>query len=137
MGVAALKENLRYIKRGRPGHRFRDYNAHERRKHHGGRSLARILTLLLGLTSVIVGLVLCVIPGPGLPFIFIGGGLLAAESLSVAKIMDWLEVRVRAVWKWAMRYWTRWPRSARVIAGILIVAGGLASSFLFYRLVSG
>lgn len=137
MVVPELRKNFRHIKRGRPGHRFRDHYAYERRTHRGRRSTSRILTLLLGIAAVIVGLVLCVIPGPGLPFIFVGGGLLAAESLMVARIMDWLEVKLRTVWKWGMGYWKHWPRWAQVLVGVLMVVGGIASSFLFYRLVSG
>jgi uncharacterized protein (TIGR02611 family) len=137
MATATLRDHLRDIKRGRPGHRFEDHYRHEKHAKRGRSSKGRVLRLALGLVSVIVGLILCVIPGPGLPFIFIGGGLLAAESLIVARVMDWLELRVRAVLRWAKRHWARmngWQRVGVVIVGACLSAAG---AYLSWRLMFG
>ena len=137
MAAGTLRDHLRDIKRGRPGHRFEDHYRHEKHAKPGRRSKGRILRLVLGLASVIGGLILCVIPGPGLPFIFIGGGLLASESLIVARLMDWLELRVRAVLRWAKRHWARmngWQRVAVVIIGACL---GAAGAYLSWRLMFG
>jgi hypothetical protein len=135
MATATLRDHLRDIKQGRPGHRFQDHYRHEKEAKAGRSSSGRIWRLVLGLAAVIVGLVLCVIPGPGLPFIFVGGGLLAAESLVVARVMDWLELRVRAVWRWARRCWNNMNGWQRVAMAVLGLGLGAASSFFFYRLM--
>ena len=101
MATGALKQHLQDLQRGRPGHRFQDHYEHEKHGAGGRGSSGRVWRLALGIAAVVIGVVLCVIPGPGLPFIFIGGGLLAAESRVAARVMDWLELRVRAVWRWA------------------------------------
>jgi uncharacterized protein (TIGR02611 family) len=137
MATATLRDHLRDIKKGRPGQRFQDHYRHEKEAKSGRSSSGRIWRLILGLAAVIVGAVLCVIPGPGLPFIFLGGGLLAAESLIVARVMDWLELRVRAVWRWARRYWTKmngWQRAGVIVVGLTLGAG---STYFFYRLMFG
>lgn len=137
MASATLKEHVRDLREGRPGHRFQDHYKHEKAGSRSGRSKGRMWRLILGLAAIVVGIVLCVIPGPGLPFIFLGGGLLASESLIVARLMDWLELHVRAVWKWARKHWDRLPLWGKIIVGTLIVAGGAASTVLFYRLMRG
>ncbi|HUR56959.1 MAG TPA: PGPGW domain-containing protein [Opitutaceae bacterium] len=135
MVTASLKKNFREIKKGRPGHRFQDYYKREHRAHRRHRSRGRIWRLVIGILSILVGIILCVIPGPGLPFIFIGGGLLATESLFVARIMDWLEVRAQAVRRWAMRHWKAMPLWGRIIVGVIFVSGSVGSMVLFYRLM--
>jgi uncharacterized protein (TIGR02611 family) len=135
MATGALKHHFRELQRGRPGHRFQDHYAHERRARRGGSNPGRTWRLVLGVLAIVIGLVLCVIPGPGLPFIFLGGGLLAAESLVAARIMDWLELRVRAVWHWARERWARLPLWGKIIVAALVVAGGAAGLLLFWRLL--
>ena len=132
MGTAILKREFWKIKRGRPGHRFKDHHAHQQRSRRGHAQRRGIWRLVLGIASLVVGLILCVIPGPGLPFIFLGGGLLASESLAVARVMDWLELRVRAVARWGMGNWKKWPLWARIIVGSVFVCGGIASMYFFY-----
>lgn len=135
MASATFKEHFRELREGKPGHRFQDHYRHEKRQNRSGRSHARVWRLVAGVALVIVGLVLCVIPGPGLPFIFLGGGLLASESLFVARIMDWFELRVRAVLRWAKARWARLPLWSKIVVGALMVAGSAASMILFYRWV--
>ena len=136
MVTAALKKNFREIKKGRPGHRFQDFYKHEHRAHRRHRSRGRVWRLAIGIVSLLVGAVLCVIPGPGLPFIFLGGGLLATESLFVARIMDWLEVKVQAVRHWGLRRWKALPLWGKIVVGVVFVSGSIGSMVLFYRLMN-
>jgi hypothetical protein len=136
MATASLKKDFRDIKRGRPGHRFQDHYKHEHRAHGTRRSRGRLWRLVVGIALLLVGVVLCFIPGPGLPFIFLGGALLAAESLVVARIMDWLEVRVQAIRHWGIRHWKKLPLWGRIIVGALFVSGSIGSMVLTYHLLS-
>jgi hypothetical protein len=136
MVTAGLKKNFREIKQGRPGHRFEDHYQHEHRAHARGRSRGRIVRLVLGLTALLVGVILCFIPGPGLPFIFVGGALLAAESLVVARLMDRVDVRVQAVRRWGIRHWKKLPLWGRLVVGVLFVSTSITSMVVFYRLMN-
>jgi hypothetical protein len=57
----------------------------------------RMLTIVGGTLLVGVGVVMLVAPGPGILVIGVGGALLAEESLTAARILDWLELRIRRV----------------------------------------
>lgn len=137
MAATALKHYFRTLQRGRPGERFQERYARAKRARHGRSTKGRIARLVLGVLALLVGAVLMVIPGPGLPFIFLGGGLLATESLVVARGMDWLEVRFRAISRWARARWARLPLWGKIVVGAAIVTGGAAGTWMFYRLLAG
>jgi hypothetical protein len=65
--------------------------------------------------------------------IFLGGGLMAQESMHAARVLDWCELRIRAVADWALGVWKRANVPARVAIGLfgLVVAGG--AGWLAYR----
>lgn len=44
---------------------------------------------------MIVGVALLVLPGPGIPPLLLGGALLAGESLTVARWLDSVELKIR------------------------------------------
>jgi hypothetical protein len=54
-----------------------------------------LVPLILGAILVLAGVLLMVIPGPGLLLFFFGLGVIGTESLLVARFMDWSEVRAR------------------------------------------
>lgn len=137
MATATLKRQFHQLQRGRPGRRFQARYESAKKSRHGHNTTGRIVRLVLGFAALAVGLILMVIPGPGLPFVFIGGGLLATESLWVARAMDWLEVHFRKIWNWAHGHWEKLPLWGKVVVGTVIVGGGAASAFLFYRLMFG
>jgi len=87
--------------------------------------------LLKPVAGIIVfagGVVLCFIPGPGVPLIVIGAGLLADESRRIARAMDWMEIRARKVITWGCRWWNGAPKAAKhaVIVLAVLAAGGAA-----------
>lgn len=137
MATVTFKEHLRELREGKPGHRFQDHYRHEKAESRSHRSRGRVWRLVIGIVAVVVGAVLCVIPGPGLPFIFLGGGLLASESLVVARVMDWLELRVRKILGWAKAHWRRLPLWGKIPVAILVVSGSVTGSILVYRLLRG
>jgi hypothetical protein len=71
---------------------------------------------------------LCFIPGPGIPLIVIGAGLLADESRTIAHALDGLEIRLRKVIVRGKRWWRGTSRLAReaAISAVVIVACGIA-----------
>ena len=132
-----FREPWQAIKRGRPGHRFRDRHTRARRGDRRPGAAKRIVLIVVGLIALVVGMVLVVIPGPGLPFLFLAGGLLATESRIVARFMDWSEVRGRRLGGWGKRHWHRFPTAARAALVVLGACGSAASMYLMYRFVRG
>ncbi|HET9439005.1 MAG TPA: PGPGW domain-containing protein [Longimicrobiales bacterium] len=122
--LQALKDHWQDLKRGRPGHRFQD---HYRNRHEsGGHGLRKALFIGAGALIVAAGIFFLPAPGPGFLIIFLGGGLMAQESLAAARVLDWLELRVRAVANWALRNWQQASTPARAAIALfgLIVVGG-------------
>lgn len=132
-----LRKHWRDLLEGRPGNRFMDRYERARRKDRRSGVWRRLTIIVLGCAALLVGAVLTVIPGPAVPFFFIGGGLLATESRPVARLMDWFEIQIRKVAAWIKRRWKRLPKLARVALLILGACCSAASAYLTYRFVSG
>jgi uncharacterized protein (TIGR02611 family) len=88
-----LRAAWRPLRDGTPGKRFQQF--HESRKASRRGRPWRFLFLAGGASIVVVGIILLPAPGPGWLVIFVGLGLLAQESLAIAKGLDALELRVR------------------------------------------
>jgi hypothetical protein len=76
-----------------------------------------------------VGVFLLAFPGPGTIVMFIGGGLIAEESLLVARLLDWLEVRLRNLCARIVRAWNRTSPVIKVL--LVICAFAIAASLAF------
>jgi uncharacterized protein (TIGR02611 family) len=129
--LQALKEHWRDLKQGRPGHRFQD---HYRNRHEaGGNKLRKALYLGVGGLIVAAGIFFLPAPGPGFVIIFLGGGIMAQESLVAARLLDWCELRVRRVMNWALGIWRNASlpaRAAIALFGLMLAAG---ASFAAYQ----
>ena len=96
-----------------------------------------MLWLALGAALSLAGVILMLIPGPGIPVLLLGAGLVAQESLWVARILDALEVRIRGAVGWARRKWSGSPAWAKVLVTVaaVVVAGALSAGA--YQLTLG
>src|SRR5688572_16410802 len=93
----SFREHWQELKRGRPGRRFQDRYDRARSEESRGGPIKRIALIGLAIVCLAIGVVLAVMPGPAVLFFFLAGGLLATESRIVARLMDWLEVRLRKI----------------------------------------
>ena len=121
-----IRDSIRRLREGEPGERFQE---HYKQRQEGGRSpMRRWLYLGGGTIIILAGIFFLPAPGPGFVIIFLGGGLVAQESMAAAKVLDWTELRVRAVVSWGLRIWKRAPIPVRVLIVIvgLAIAGALA-----------
>ena len=135
--AASLISEWKTLKRGRSGHRFEDrYDAHRRTKNRRT-MLGRIARIGLAVVSIAVGILLMFIPGPAILFFLIAGGLLAAESREVARGLDWSEVRLRRISKWARTRWRKLSLVGKLIVGGLALAISAGGLFLGYRITFG
>ena len=128
--LQGLKQQWHDLKRGRPGHRFQD---HYRRRHEsGGSKLRKALYIGAGALIVAAGIFFLPAPGPGFLIIFLGGGLMAQESAVAARVLDWSELRVRAVMRWGTRIWREASlpaRAAIALFGLMVVAGAVFAAY--------
>lgn len=91
----ALKHQWQLLRSDPPGERFeRLYQRCRDQRARGG--AARYLLPGASIVLILIGLVLLVVPGPGIPFLVGGVALLAAESHRVARTIDAAELKLRA-----------------------------------------
>lgn len=88
-----LGKAWRELKRGHPGRRFQ--SRYERRASPGG--ARKWLLIAAGALLMLLGVIFLPLPGPGLLIIAAGALLVAGESLSAARALDWLERKARRV----------------------------------------
>jgi len=97
---AAMKRRLRKFTAAPRGQRFRaHYDRMQQRPH-----LVRTLLVVgSGLLLLALGMVMLVLPGPGLLVGFAGAALIAGESRPAARLLDRIDL-------WLSRVWARWRR---------------------------
>ena len=130
---ARLKKQWAEFKRSRPGSRFRD--RYERRKRSPTTWWVRLIEIGLAIVMVLLGIFFAVAPGPASVFFFLAGGLLASESKTVARLMDWIEMKSRAIGAWARRHWRRLSRAAKGAVIAIVAACSAACGVAAYLVV--
>jgi hypothetical protein len=130
--LAKFKRRAQEKLRGRPGARFQEHYRRTRRDRaaHSGR---RLVNLILALISLVIAILLVIFPGPAIPFFTLAGVLLAAESLVIARWMDQLEVKLRALWKWGKRRWDRLPHAVRVTMKLAAPCVSVACAYFTWK----
>lgn len=131
----SFRRYWRELQQGRPGHRFRSRYERTRKAERRSGAGQRILLVALAFVLIAIGAILLVIPGPGIPFLLLGGGMLATESQSVARFMDWCEVKGRQGVAWGKRRWKRLPLLARIALVLSSACCSAAMAYVAYRVV--
>lgn len=86
------------------------FQAHHRRSHRpDAPRWARVAAIAAAVVLMAIGVVMIVLPGPGLLVILAGAAMLAGESLLVARAMDRVDFH-------AQRLLARWQRKRSRIA---------------------
>jgi hypothetical protein len=98
----SLKNSWHELLRESPGRRFQGRYQRARETHSRGNRLLRQWTAV---ALILVGVVLLIVPGPGTVLIALGAALLAEESLTVARLLDRLEIRCRRAISELRRKW--------------------------------
>lgn len=90
-----IRQSWKELKHGQPGRRFRE--RYDRRRARPGRKvLTKWAVISAGALAILAGIVLLPLPGPGLLVLAAGALLIAEESHSTARALDWLESKLRA-----------------------------------------
>ena len=124
--LGSLKKSWQELKQGRPGHRFQERAKKGKRERLSQSWIKRFLKPVIAIVLIAGGVVLCVIPGPGMPLIVAGAALLAERSFTIARGLDWTEVKARKVLSLGKAWWrhaTRTARAAAVLIGAVVIGG--------------
>ncbi len=124
-----LEKQWSDFKNAAPGRRFEKQHA----SHRG--SSQTVLFTGLGVLLLAGGIVLLFIPGPGLLLIAFGAGLIARQSLWLAKALDRLELSARRLARKAMSWWRRASGAARFAAAAALGLGVLGAACLGWVLI--
>jgi Putative transmembrane protein (PGPGW) len=123
--------------RGRPGKRFQERYRRRQQHGHGPWGVRRVFNLTLGILIVAVSAVGGLLPGPGWGTAIIGFALIAGEFLPAARLLDRIELQLRAFWQFVRDIWGHsWAGKVLVItAAALVVAtlGYAVYTLLFAR----
>ena len=133
--MGGIFEKLRQtVQHDHAGRRFQDRYAAAREARKDGswrRRARRVLRLLVALVAFVIGVFLMVLPGPAILFFLIAGGLLAAESIYVARLLDWGEIKLRAGWVWLQRL----SRAGKFALTGLVVCLGTGLAYASFRML--
>ena len=91
----------------------------------------RIFLIVLGAIIAIGSLVTAPLPGPGWATVFLGLMILAGEFLPAARLLDWLELRLRELWRSIQRVWhsSALGKVAVVVAAVILAATVLYTAY--------
>jgi uncharacterized membrane protein YbaN (DUF454 family) len=133
--TASPKQALRELEEAAPGTRFQRAYEKRHRSPHGRRKNAAFV--IGGLLTIAFGVVTYPVPViPSELVILIGLGLVAQGSRRGAVILDHAETRLRRWFAPALRVWKRWPKWAKIAAGIAWMALISSFSYWVYRTIS-
>ena len=124
--IKRARKSWQEFTESKPGHRFKD-RYRRRREEEQGRAAKRIFLVFLGAIIAVGSLVTAPLPGPGWATVFLGLMLLAGEVLLAARSLDWLELRLRELWRFIQRVWRSsvLGKVAVVVAAVILVAAAL------------
>ena len=116
-----LKQAWREFKRSSPGCRFEELYQRRQQSHDGGAK--RVIFIGGGLLTIAAGVVSFPVPGIPSELIIVAGlAIFAQGSMRGARLLDWIELRLRGPFLWAWRIWSPLPRMAKIVIGALWMA---------------
>lgn len=130
-----IRESWRRFKGGQPGHRFQDRYYRRHQAAQGRLNPGKLFNIVGGMGLALVGFFLVPAPGPGWGIVFFGLGMLASEFLTMARLLDWGEVRSRGLARQVRNIWTRSPVGVKVLIGLITLICVVAVAYGAYQLV--
>lgn len=132
-----LRTHWHEFKESEPGRRFQDRyrRKHGDRRHRfGAGSFVRVVA---GAGLITAGMVMMVTPGPGIAVLLVGFSLLAGESIAMARMLDWTELRLTAAYHWTKQRWGMLSMLAQGAVVLVLVATAVAVVYGLYHVVFG
>jgi len=119
------------------GLRFRErYRLHHSRRRRRGRfDPVRLVYILGGVVLVVVSALFGWLPVLGWGTAFLGVAMIAAEVYPIARLMDWLEVRARRLFKPLGKTLMRLPAWAQLSISLTIAVSTFGLMYGIYSLI--
>jgi hypothetical protein len=133
--IGRAKRSWRLFTSSKPGDRFQVRYYYHKQSRHGRSSLSRIFNIVVGGSLVIFSVFFGWAPGPGTITLVIGLSMLGSEFLVVARFLDWAEVRLRKLARWARSVWRGAPPAGRALIVLTILACVAALGYGVYGLL--
>ena len=96
--IKRFKKQWAVFKKSPPGKRFIAWHERSRRAAVGQGGGWRILRITGAIVCLIFAVIASLVPGvPGFVFLIVGAALLASESRGIARSLDWIELKLRAL----------------------------------------
>lgn len=125
--IKEMKRDWQEFTESEPGSRFQD-RYRRRQEEEQSHTAKRIFLIVLGAIIAVGSLVTAPLPGPGWATVFLGLMILAGELLPAARLLDWLEVKLRKLWQSIQSVW----RSSLVGKVVVIVVAVILAAAVFY-----
>jgi hypothetical protein len=91
-----LKRQWCELRSAPPGRRFQERYERNRLARVQQSKVRRLVQLAIGVWLIKAGIILCFLPGPGIPLLVLGAAVLAERSLRMARALDWTEMKIRS-----------------------------------------
>ena len=134
--IDQAKQNWYEFKRSQPGYRFQERYNRRQQTTSGPFDPKNLLYLAVGIVIIVVGVVLAPIPGPGGVIAFVGLAFIGAEFLPIARLLDWGEVRIRGLVRWARDVWRVLPLGMQVGIGLIVALIVVAVGYGAYQVLT-
>lgn len=127
--IERIKRNWQDFKDSQPGHRFYERYKRRQRTSRGRWDKYTLLNIGLGIVIAAIGVILIPAPGPGWLVTFVGLGLLGSEFAPIARALDWLELKGRAIAEWGERVWNN---ASTLVKSLVVLCGVAIAATLAY-----
>jgi hypothetical protein len=132
--LETIKCSWQRFKADPPGKRFQQQF---KRRHEVARTpLQKALVLGGGVLLTAVGILLFFLPGPGVLFVLLGTVLIAQQSITVARGLDWTEIRLRKLLAQSFGAWRRFSAALKILLVGLAVVAAAAVGFGAFKLLT-
>jgi hypothetical protein len=136
--IERIKISWRLFASSRPGLRFRErYRLHQSRRRRGGLEIVRICYIVGGALLIALSALLGWLPVLGWGTAILGLSMIAGEFYPVARLMDWLELRVRELLGPLGKAIVRMPTWAQLSVSTIIAVSTFALVYGLYSLSFG
>jgi hypothetical protein len=125
------------FKKSKPGERFKDRYHHHQMKNRGTFHPARLFYVIGGLILIVFSAFFGWLPVLGWGTVFLGLGMIAGEFHPAARLMDWLEVRARILFRPVGRLFMKLPLWAQIATPFVVAALTFLLMFQIYTATFG
>jgi uncharacterized membrane protein YbaN (DUF454 family) len=135
----SFRKSWSALRRSRPGQRFQAAYVRGAKYRSEAPLWKKVLVRIFGLGALVVGAFFTVFPGPGIPFLFLAAALFSRESSRLAVVLDWCEVKLRALFRPLHRWWKKSSGQRRVamVTGCGVLLAVLGGGAYWYVRSSG